>query len=134
MQKNKKTRQLNFNNIEVDFKQDYLNLNKTVAISAEGYIFKIGDIVGHDGSTDKSETATIFKFSVNLDSFDVIAHTERGFTTMKTNLEDKNIELGEKAAQIEDAMTALKKASDIISTEALSNDNVIKQINKITGE
>lgn len=56
------------------------------------------------------------------------------FTTMKTNLEDKNIALGEKAAQIGDAMKALKEADALISKEALSNDNVVKQIDKIIGE
>jgi len=55
------------------------------------------------------------------------------FTTMKTNLENKNIALGEKSAQISDAIKALKEASDLISKEALSNDGVVKQIDKIIG-
>lgn len=55
------------------------------------------------------------------------------FSTMKTDLEDKNIALGEKSNQISDAIKALQDAQHTISDEALSNDNVVKQINKILG-
>ena len=64
--------------MKTEFKQDYLNLDHTVAISAEGMIFKVGDVVKHEGSEDKKETAIISKFTTNLKTFDVIAHTERG--------------------------------------------------------
>lgn len=56
------------------------------------------------------------------------------FSTMKTNLEEKNIALGEKSVQIDEAVKALQLAQNTISTEAESNDNVVKQINKILGE
>lgn len=72
-------RNINNNNLNTEFKQDYLNLDETVAISAEGTIFKIGDTVKHEGTEDKNESATITHFSKDLKSFDVIAHTERGF-------------------------------------------------------
>lgn len=72
-------RQINQENLYTEFKQDYMNLDKTVAISSEGTIFKIGDVVKHEGSENKDETATISKFTKDLEGLDVIAHTERGF-------------------------------------------------------
>ena len=50
-------RQINQDNLDTEFKQDYLNLDETVAISAEGTIFKVGDVVKHDGSENKDETS-----------------------------------------------------------------------------
>ena len=71
-------RQINQDNLDIEFKQDYLSLDETVAISAEGTIFKVGDIVKHEG-VDEKETATISHFSKDFKSYDVIAHTNRGF-------------------------------------------------------
>lgn len=65
-------------NLETEFKQDYLNLDETVAISAEGTIFKIGDTVKHEGA-DNTETAIISHFSKDFKSYDIIAHTNKGF-------------------------------------------------------
>jgi len=79
MKTNIMNRNINQDYLETEFKQDYLNLDETVAISAEGTIFKIGDIVKHDGSENKEETAIISHFSKDLKSYDVIAHTNRGF-------------------------------------------------------
>ena len=74
-----KTRIIDFSNEQVDFRQDYFNIAKNVAISAEGVIFKIGDVVGHSGSENKEDRATITHFTVDEESVDIIAHTERGF-------------------------------------------------------
>ena len=74
-----KTRTLNFNHIDTSFKQDYLNIQHTSAISAEGVIFKIGDVVGHSGSENKDDRGTISKFIIDEKTVDVIAHTERGY-------------------------------------------------------
>ena len=74
-----KNRNINQSNLETEFKQDYLNLDESIAISAEGVIFKIGDKVKHEGAESEDETATISHFSKDLKSYDVIAHTERGF-------------------------------------------------------
>lgn len=71
-------RNINQNDLEIEFKQDYLNLDETIAISAEGTIFKIGDTVKHEGANE-NETAIITHFSKDLKSYDVIAHTSRGF-------------------------------------------------------
>jgi hypothetical protein len=72
-------RVINQDHLDTEFKQDYLNLDGTVAISAEGVIFKVGDVVHHTGTENKRETATISKFTKDLKSYDVLAHTERGF-------------------------------------------------------
>lgn len=72
-------RKINQENLETEFKQDYLNIDKTVAISAEGIIFKIGDVVKHESSENKKDSGTISKFTVDLESYDVLAHTERGY-------------------------------------------------------
>lgn len=71
-------RNINQENLEIEFKQDYLNIDETVAISAEGTIFKVGDVVKHEGA-DENESATISYFSKDFKSYDVIAHTEKGF-------------------------------------------------------
>jgi hypothetical protein len=71
-------KELLFEKVAVEFRQDYLNLNHMVAISAEGTIFKVGDEVGHDGSED-GEMAVITHFSVDHKSWDVIAHTSKGW-------------------------------------------------------
>lgn len=71
-------RNIDQSNLSTEFKQDYLNLDETVAISAEGIIFKIGDVVKHQGAGDK-ETAIITHFSKDLKSYDIIAHTKKGF-------------------------------------------------------
>lgn len=71
-------RNIDQSRLETEFKQDYLNLDETVAISAEGTIFKIGDTVKHDGA-DENESATISHFSKDFKSYDVIAHTNKGF-------------------------------------------------------
>jgi len=70
-------RQIKQEDLAVEFKQDYLNIDRTVAISAEGVIFKVGDTVKHEG-VKHEETAVILNFTVNLDSFDVIANTDKG--------------------------------------------------------
>jgi len=71
-------RDLPFEKLDVEFRYDFLNIDQNVAISAEGVIFKVGDVVCHGGSPIDGETATISKFTINHDSIDVIAHTERG--------------------------------------------------------
>ena len=75
----KNTRKLNTDNISTEFKQDYLNINQDVAISAEGTIFKIGDNVCHQGSEIEGEEATIIGFRINAESYDIIADTTKGF-------------------------------------------------------
>jgi hypothetical protein len=66
---------LDFASIDVEFRQDYLNIDKSVAISAEGDIFKVGDYVGHDGS---EKNAIINSFFINEETFDVMARTTEG--------------------------------------------------------
>ena len=53
------------------------------------------------------------------------------FVKMKTDLENKNVALGDKASEIEDAIKALKDAQQTIGEEAESNDSTIKNIDKI---
>lgn len=65
--------------LDPEFRQDYINIDHTIAISANGTIFKVGDLVGHDGSEDETERATITSFTIDKESFDIIAHTDRGF-------------------------------------------------------
>jgi hypothetical protein len=71
-----KNRRINQELLDIEFKQDYLNVPQTVAISSEGVIFMIGDVVKHDD--DKKETAVITKFTVDTETIDVIAHTTKG--------------------------------------------------------
>lgn len=73
-----KDRIINQDNIDIEFKQDYINIDKKVAISSEGIIFKEGDTVCHDGSEIEGETAIIHSFALDYESFDVIANTTRG--------------------------------------------------------
>jgi hypothetical protein len=61
---------------EIKDRKDYLSVDKLIAISAEGSIFHIGDIVKHESQED--ETATIQSFLLDRDSMDVIAQTNLG--------------------------------------------------------
>lgn len=73
-----KKRFLNTSDIDVEFRQDYLNISKDTAISSEGVIFKIGDTVGHEGA-EEGEVASITGFRIDTESYDIIADTSRGF-------------------------------------------------------
>lgn len=70
---------MNNRNIELDleFRKDFLSVDGQTAISSHGSIFTVGDIVGHEGASDK-ERAEIKSFTLNTETMDVIAHTERG--------------------------------------------------------
>lgn len=70
-----KNNKLDFSKIDIDFKQDYLNIDKSVAISCNGDIFKIGDNVGHEGAENE---AIINSFYIDQESFDVVARTTKG--------------------------------------------------------
>lgn len=60
----------------VDDRQDYLSIDKKTAISAEGLILRVGETVYHDGTDN--ESATINEFSIDEESYDIIAHTNLG--------------------------------------------------------
>ena len=66
---------INFKN--VNHRKDYLSVDKLTAISAEGEIFEVGNLV----ETDNSElgTATISHFTLDEESCDIKAHTEKGW-------------------------------------------------------
>lgn len=66
---------INFKNI--NHRKDYLSVDKLTAISAEGELFEVGDSV----ETDEPEngTATISHFTLDEESCDVKAHTEKGW-------------------------------------------------------
>lgn len=66
---------IKFDNIEN--RTDYLSVDKTKAISAHGEIFTIGDLVQHEDT--KAGTSTIKSFSLDEESNDVKAHTEKGW-------------------------------------------------------
>ena len=72
-------RNLGFEKIDSELRQDYLGLNKNVAISSEGVAFKIGDEVCHDGSDINGEKSIITSFTVDENSMDIVAHTEKGY-------------------------------------------------------
>lgn len=65
------------NQKDVHYRRDYLSVDKQVAISSEGMLFKVGDIVGHDGD-ELNETSAITEFSLNEETMDVMAHSEKG--------------------------------------------------------
>lgn len=72
-------RKITQTDLDLEFKQNYLNLNHTVSISSYGDIFKIGDDVCHEGTEIEHETGKITHFSVDHLNSDVIAHTTKGF-------------------------------------------------------
>jgi hypothetical protein len=59
------------------FKHDFISVDNKVAISAEGIVFKIGDVVKHSGDEEEKE-ATIESFSLDKNTMDVMAHTKFG--------------------------------------------------------
>lgn len=65
-------------NIDVEFKRNYIITDCTKAISSYGVIFKVGDEVQHEGVEDENETAIIERFESSLEDGEVIVHTTRG--------------------------------------------------------
>lgn len=61
---------------EIDDRQDYISIDKKTVISSEGEILKIGSKVKHDSAGD--EIAIIKKFTIDKESYDIIAHTTKG--------------------------------------------------------
>lgn len=61
----------------VDDRQDYMSIDKNTAISSEGDIFHVGDIVFHEGAND-DESAEILSFYINEETYDIIAVTTKG--------------------------------------------------------
>lgn len=70
------SRKLDFSSLPVDLRQDYLNIDGSIAISAEGMIFKVGDTVAHQGGGDS--LGIISSFYKDEKSFDIIARTSQG--------------------------------------------------------
>lgn len=62
---------------EVRERQDYISIDRRTAISAEGEIFHVGDMVKHTGKDD-NDTAIIESFTINEDSYDIEALTTKG--------------------------------------------------------
>jgi hypothetical protein len=67
-------KEINFKQIK--YRKDFLSVDGKTAISAEGEIFDIGDVVKHDSQGD--EVAIIKNFRTDETSMDVIAQTNLG--------------------------------------------------------
>lgn len=73
----------------VNHRKDYLSVDKLTAISAEGELFEVGNLVETDDP--KLGTATITHFTLDEESCDVRAYTEKGWnricflTVLKSN-------------------------------------------------
>ena len=66
---------INFKN--VNHRKDYLSVDKLTAISAEGELFEVGDLVETDSSDDG--VAKILYFTLDKENCDIKAHTEKGW-------------------------------------------------------
>ncbi len=60
-----------------ELKEDFINLTKTKAISAEGNLFSIGDTVNHEDE-EAPKKGIISSFEINKETNDVIAVTQHG--------------------------------------------------------
>lgn len=61
---------------EIKHKQDYLSVDKKTAISSNGEILEVGDLVEHDDK--EAGTATIKSFAFDYERNEVVANTEKG--------------------------------------------------------
>jgi hypothetical protein len=61
----------------VNHRKDYLSVDKLTAISAEGELFEVGDLVETDDP--KLGTSIITHFTLDEESCDVKGHTEKGW-------------------------------------------------------
>lgn len=68
-------RTLNFKNI--DNRVDFLSVCRTKAISAEGELFTVGDLIKHDSK--KNETAIIQNFTIDEENGGIIVNTDKGW-------------------------------------------------------
>lgn len=60
----------------VKHRQDYLSTDNLTAISSNGEILEVGDLVEHDDK--EAGTATIQSFTFDYESNEVVANTEKG--------------------------------------------------------
>lgn len=60
-----------------DFRRDFRSVDKQTAISAEGVMFKVGDVVKHSGD-ENNVAAAITKFTLDTETMDVMAHSSEG--------------------------------------------------------
>jgi len=58
-------------------RQDYISVDKSTAISAEGEIFHVGDTVYHEGDF-KNKPGVIQKFELDTEDNSILAFTEHG--------------------------------------------------------
>ena len=63
--------------LPLEFRRDFRSVDKQAAISAEGVMFKIGDLVKHEGD-EHGLAAAIERFSINSETMDVMAHSSVG--------------------------------------------------------
>lgn len=62
---------------EEHLRQNFLSVDKKVAMDSYGTYFKVGDVVGHEGAPEE-ERATISKFEIDEESAEVLVHTNMG--------------------------------------------------------
>lgn len=60
-----------------ELKQNFISMDRKVAINSHGQYFTIGDVVKHEGRPD-DETAVINKFTVDRQSDEVRVYTNKG--------------------------------------------------------
>jgi hypothetical protein len=66
---------------ELKHRQDYLSVDKTIAISCHGEIFTVGDVVNHQSSKN---TAIIRSFELDVDDNSIKAHTSQGYAYLSS--------------------------------------------------
>ena len=60
-----------------DLKQNFLSVDKKIAMNSDGDYFRVGDIVHHEGAPE-AETANILSFDIDIESEEVLVYTSRG--------------------------------------------------------
>lgn len=60
---------------DLELRQNFLSVDKKIAINSFGSYYKVGEEVGHEGAEDK---AIIESFSIDEESAEVKVHTSKG--------------------------------------------------------
>lgn len=63
---------------ELDLRQNFLSMDKKIAMDSFGVFYRIGDVVKHEGSKNPKETAVIEKFSIDKKSEEIKVNTNKG--------------------------------------------------------
>ena len=97
-------------------RKDFISIDGLTAISAEGDVFNIGDIVIHDGD-ELERPAMILGFEINKETYDVIAMSIYGVSRISFLIKSD--------AEFKEVLVVVESDEDGVQVHAPSLENTI---------